>query len=581
MRNPYIVGPVVYQPHFYGRRALIEDLSNERNQFIYLVGNRRTGKTSILHLLEEETSHIPLYLSLQSTEADPVKMGVELTAEIRRKAKKIEFLRELSFDPESSIITIIEKLADITEERNISILMLWDEAEKLVDLDKNHLQGLRSVLQKPNRLRVVLAATKGLSKLHDLCRSWKTSPFLSGFDIRYVPLFNDEEAKQLILQRNNPEGMVQVNEALLVRIMEITGNHPYLIQRLCNRLFTSEGRLRNLTDRDRVVDDQLSAFFQSDYDTLSRSERAIIRKLVSEEFSVIDNLRASLRIKPEVMESYLYGLEQLGVIHWVDDRIKICNVFHKKWLSMGSAKETPNIVSDRASKEVAKTVARPKPGKEGYKNQQEKSIVEIEACIVRILGQSGRPQGAGFLVYQDHTKLSKIIITCAHIIENILRLDDKSQFLNTEIQIDFPLIQPGYKLTSRVVFQDASNDIALLNPVDPLPPAAQPASLKSYTDLWGHPFRALGFPEKYDSGVWTSGVLRDRIASGLIQMDGLNEIGYPVLPGFSGAPVWDEKLKAIVGMITHADITKGVRAAYMLPVGQLGMLLQSIQINDE
>ena len=51
MRNPYVVGSVVHQASFYGRKAIIADLLDARHQCVYLVGSRRIGKTSLLHQL--------------------------------------------------------------------------------------------------------------------------------------------------------------------------------------------------------------------------------------------------------------------------------------------------------------------------------------------------------------------------------------------------------------------------------------------------------------------------------------------------------------------------------------------------
>ena len=41
-------------------------------------------------------------------------------------------------------------------------------------------------------------------------------------------------------------------------------------------------------------------------------------------------------------------------------------------------------------------------------------------------------------------------------------------------------------------------------------------------------------------------------------------------PGFSGGPVWDERLDAVVGMAVEADARPEVKAAFILPVDVLG-----------
>jgi hypothetical protein len=52
------------------------------------------------------------------------------------------------------------------------------------------------------------------------------------------------------------------------------------------------------------------------------------------------------------------------------------------------------------------------------------------------------------------------------------------------------------------------------------------------TGVWGHTFRAFGFPAGADSGMWASGTLP----------------GPRIAAGFSGAPVWDDDQDGVVGM---------------------------------
>src|SRR5215218_9861074 len=52
-RNPYTVGGPVRGLHFYGRKALIQTILEGNDRAIWVVGNRRIGKTSLLRRLEE------------------------------------------------------------------------------------------------------------------------------------------------------------------------------------------------------------------------------------------------------------------------------------------------------------------------------------------------------------------------------------------------------------------------------------------------------------------------------------------------------------------------------------------------
>ena len=85
------------------------------------------------------------------------------------------------------------------------------------------------------------------------------------------------------------------------------------------------------------------------------------------------------------------------------------------------------------------------------------------------------------------------------------------------------------------------------------PAGSQPARLVPTAEVWDHPFRAFGFPDGVDQGVWASGVLRDRQGNGWVQIEDVHTTGYRVQQGFSGTPVWDEQADGVVGMVVTAE----------------------------
>jgi KaiC/GvpD/RAD55 family RecA-like ATPase len=97
----------------------------------------------------------------------------------------------------------------------------------------------------------------------------------------------------------------------------------------------------------------------------------------------------------------------------------------------------------------------------------------------------------------------------------------------------------------------------------------QAARLLRAGSVWGHPFRTFGFPARHDKGVWASGRLLGYEATGWVQMEDVKSTGYPVEPGFSGAPVWDDELGGVVGMAVAAETRPSVRAAYLIPADTL------------
>lgn len=193
---------------------------------------------------------------------------------------------------------------------------------------------------------------------------------------------------------------------------------------------------------------------------------------------------------------------------------------------------------------------------------------QIKSSVVRIRSLDGKVVGAGFLVDKRH------IITCAHVIDGALgREFNTLEQPTAPVCLDF-YVEPDVVLQAHVTVwhprqPDKNGDIAGLELVHGtrLPLQTHPAKLlriKTTTNLWGHPFRAFGFPKKREFGVWaTEGVIRASTTSGWLQIETTQSSGYHVQPGFSGGPVWDSTLKAVVGMVVVAD--EKPRTAFIIP----------------
>lgn len=187
----------------------------------------------------------------------------------------------------------------------------------------------------------------------------------------------------------------------------------------------------------------------------------------------------------------------------------------------------------------------------------------VELAIIRIYNPSNKVIGTAFLV--DDTRA----LTCAHVVQDALGISRELEVSSQiTVKIDFPLVPQQKTCFARVAFLDLDTDIAGLEITGDPPVGAQPVRLVIPDDeLWEHKFRAIGF--SMPEGVWASGVLRGKNAEGWIQIEDTKSAGYGVQPGFSGAPVWDEELEAVVGMIVAADKNQSVKAAFCIPCSLL------------
>lgn len=205
---------------------------------------------------------------------------------------------------------------------------------------------------------------------------------------------------------------------------------------------------------------------------------------------------------------------------------------------------------------------------------------KLDYSVVRIFKTSGEPAGAGFVI------TDRYVATCSHVVQYAIGLndneypDEKPEIL---LDVDLPLIAPGQKFKAYLhewqpPRSDRSGDIALLELVGSIPEKIRPARVIWDVDLWKHPFRTFGFPppnsyaeyERYkEDGVWASGRILAHTATGWFQIEDEKVTGYFVQKGFSGAPVWDEELDAVVGLVVVSETADGVKAAFFLPVHSL------------
>ncbi|MEI6444981.1 MAG: AAA-like domain-containing protein [Nostocales cyanobacterium ELA583] len=191
----------------------------------------------------------------------------------------------------------------------------------------------------------------------------------------------------------------------------------------------------------------------------------------------------------------------------------------------------------------------------------------LESSVVRIYSNSGKVVGAGFLVSQ------KYILTCAHVVADALGIArNTAEMPNAEIRLDFPLLAAKQLFTAKIVFWRPVNpgefaeDIAALELETSPPNTAQPARLVASEELWGHPFRVLGFPKNQPNGVWAAGEIRAGLANGWVQLEDIKQQGYALEPGFSGAPIWDEQLQGVAGMAVAAEMERAAaKAAFIIP----------------
>ncbi|MGH2412386.1 MAG: trypsin-like peptidase domain-containing protein [Microcystaceae cyanobacterium] len=188
--------------------------------------------------------------------------------------------------------------------------------------------------------------------------------------------------------------------------------------------------------------------------------------------------------------------------------------------------------------------------------------------IARIFHGNGAVVGAGFLVS------SRYLLTCAHVIQQALGLQETTVVPQDTVKLDLPSCP---NLTAKVVYWQpcSSNliagagrgeDIAALKIIEDLPPHILPVNLSQVSIDWGQEVRLFGFPENYDNGLWVRSVLRNSVFNGWIQMDQITLGDRIIERGFSGTPVWyrefngvgNGEFNQVIGMAVASDLGRSL-----------------------
>jgi hypothetical protein len=245
--NPYISGGPIREPDmFFGREeALAEVLNTIHNNHVAIYGERRIGKTSLLHQLDHRLREvddpqylfIPAFVNLQGVPAE--RFFYTLMGAIARSCQPrvgplnlVCATKKEGYDAydlvEDDLETVLEAL-EATTDKQIRLVLLLDEGDELNKYDPRVQARLRGVFmtRAGQYLRMVWS---GLS----IDKEWKlgTSPWYNLFaiEIRLVP-FTREEALRLI--QEPVKGIYRYNKDAIELILQYSEHRPFRIQQIC------------------------------------------------------------------------------------------------------------------------------------------------------------------------------------------------------------------------------------------------------------------------------------------------------------------------------------------------------------
>jgi hypothetical protein len=247
--NPYIIGlPLTAQQEiFVGRTdvsAQIEQLLVDRRRPpLLLYGQRRMGKTSLLHNLSRllPSTIVPLFVDLQgaaSQARDHAGFLYSLSGDIIKAAyeQRAWVLPPLSYDQlQLDPFPFFHRWLDTVEAAlgSHTALLELDEFETLDQaLTAGHLEEramlgmLRHLIQHRPRFKVLLAGAHTLEEI----QRW--GGYLINAQTVHISYLQPEEARQLIEQPVK-DFALRYARAASRRVFDLTHGHPLLVQLLC------------------------------------------------------------------------------------------------------------------------------------------------------------------------------------------------------------------------------------------------------------------------------------------------------------------------------------------------------------
>lgn len=333
IKNPFIAGNWVRGNNFFGRQHLINEILEGNRNYFWVAGTRRFGKTSLLKQIEWLTTEgeyvakfISLFWDMQgSQDVNGLKEALlESVEDAQERFSDIGVnIEELE---NRNVFDILRTLRRKAKEANLNLLLLCDEAEELINIEKNDpeaLPKLRRFFQRGENIYTILTATKRLSKLEESIIP-DTSPFLHGFvPPTYLTRLDDGDAKRLI-------GLGNFDADAVNEIMEKTNNHPYLIQLMCKRLVETNDLQKVIEEVS--LDDMIGHFFSVDFQCLQPKENEILLHILQNKVLTLADLKNQFDEPDEQLIKLLYELIQLGFINQENSHYVISNYFFAKWL---------------------------------------------------------------------------------------------------------------------------------------------------------------------------------------------------------------------------------------------------------
>jgi hypothetical protein len=281
--NPFFYGARSTPELFYGRRdllqAIVERVGGRTAQSISIVGERRMGKTSLLHYLKAQAgelfpSHLSLiiiYLDLMQAKCH-TRRGLMQT--LRRELTRA--WREPWPAANDGDLGAFDFALEDLQAEGIRLLLCLDEVENLTGRAAEFSEVLEDWRACGSTGQVALI-TASAQPLADLCASGGlTSPFYNIFEQRWLGLLTQAEWQALVTDN------MAVTPEDLAFIEKVAGGQPFFTQMAANYLWTA--KVKGEVNYDPLYQElwaQIEPHVKHQWTKLSPDEQATLRRLAA------------------------------------------------------------------------------------------------------------------------------------------------------------------------------------------------------------------------------------------------------------------------------------------------------------
>ncbi len=364
--NPFKYGQVVSAADFCPRPMIMKQVigSIKGGQNIVLQGERRTGKTSLVHeAIRQMKNRSILYIDLlEIKDADDlckrmVKAVISLeqhTGFLDKILRSLTHLRPtVSVDPVTGEPSItldasvslkpdsIDGILDLIEgiHRKRPLVVMFDEFQDILNLrsSKETLAVLRSKIQFHGKIPYVFAGSVR-NQMHDIFTSPDSPFFKSAISIEVGPL--DRGEFKGFLQRKFSSGKRKIDDDVLDTGFTISGDLPGDMQQFCGALWDTTDEKAHI--RMPSIQSAMHLIFSRE----SKGYESIMVQLTAHQMRCLVGLARLGGAAPfsgaflqgvgipnsASVKKSLHRLVQLKVIYRYSGEFKFVNPFFKEWI---------------------------------------------------------------------------------------------------------------------------------------------------------------------------------------------------------------------------------------------------------